>query len=553
MTMRLTSALLTMALAFAGLALPAGAAVAAEPETTQLALAIPLTVPPETTGLISADNLQKYTSPTGILTRRLSAVIDRPVAIGLDPMIIASIRILGNTAPQSAQDWLSQLQGATNEIFALSYADSDLAALGQAGSPGILRPTSFAIDPSLFPIQPAQPGGAVSAGPTPVPGETPPPAEPQVPTSETITDWPYTIDSLLWPRENTVVAGNLAAFNAESSVTTILGSGNVTSAGSASGVVDGAPVLVSDDTISQLIRQAVHALTPAEWQTRMDQIALELATRPGSGTLLATFDRTPIDRFNRLPDTVAAIAQMSGVNLVSLSASLSEKPRKVGLTERPVDSDRVSRMRLLLASEALIGPFSTVLNDPAVLTGERRLSLMALTSNSWLEVSDWAARVTDWLDRTKKLLTSVQLAESSTLNFFQDTGNLPIAISNGLPYPITVYVTVRSTTGILVVTNSRVPLEMEANSQSRVSIPVQSIANGTASLEVSLSSASGVSIGTPKTVTTNVVAGWETTATWIIAALLVILFVAGIVRTVLKRRRVQAEEQAPSTSQESGE
>lgn len=554
--MRLASALLTMALAFGGLAFPAGTVVAAEAQPTRLSLSLPLTVPPETTGLISAENLEKYTSPTGILTRRLNAVINQPVAIGLDPMILASIRILGNTAPQSAQDWLTRLQDATNEIFALSYADSDIAALSQAGNPSILGPTSFVIDPELYPLEEAQPE---SPGPsiTPTPDQTVPPVEPEIPTLETITDWPYTIDSLLWPRENTVVAGDLAAFNAENETTTILGSGNVTESGSASGSVNDAAVLVSDDTISQLIRRAVHSLTAVEWQTWIDQLAATLATHPGgAATLLATFDRTPIDRFNRLAETVAAIALLPNVELTSLSDTLDEAPRAMGLADQPVESDRISRMRLLLASEALVGPFSTVLDDPTALTGEQRLSLMALTSNSWAgSAADWTAVVDQWLENANKILTAVQIAESSPLNFFQDKGTLPIAISNGLPYPITVYVTVRSTTGILVVMNSRVPLAMEANSQSRVFIPVQSIANGEASLNVSLSSATRVPLGTPKTVTTNVVAGWETTATFIIAVLLLLLFIAGIVRTVLKRRKALASEKeaAESMIQEPGE
>ena len=94
----------------------------------------------------------------GTLTRKLNAVEGQQVAVGIDPMIIASIRILGNTAPQSAIDWLERLDGIGNETFALSYADSDLAALSQAGSGAVLAPTSFVIDPSLYPVEQEAPG-----------------------------------------------------------------------------------------------------------------------------------------------------------------------------------------------------------------------------------------------------------------------------------------------------------------------------------------------------------------------------------------------------------
>ncbi|WP_286345621.1 hypothetical protein [Frondihabitans sucicola] len=62
-------------------------------------MAVPLTVPESTSGLISSDALASYTSENGLLTQELQAVRGKNVAIGIDPMILASIRILGNVAP----------------------------------------------------------------------------------------------------------------------------------------------------------------------------------------------------------------------------------------------------------------------------------------------------------------------------------------------------------------------------------------------------------------------------------------------------------------------
>ncbi|MHA6669710.1 DUF6049 family protein [Homoserinimonas sp. A447] len=535
--MRLVSAFVALALALGGIPAAAGVASAADVLPTRLALAMPLTVPPESTGLISAEDLESYTSPVGILTRKLNAVEGQQVAIGIDPMIIASIRILGNTAPESAIDWLDRLEEIGNETFALSYADSDLAALSQAGSGGVLAPTSYVIDPTRYPVEPAEPQETSPPGPTTAP------VAPAVPTLETITDWPYTIENLLWPRRNTVTAADLATFNAAAPVTTILGSGNVTAAPSASAAVGEAAVLVSDEIISGLLNEAVNALTPVDWQAAIDRLAAELASKPGNTTILATFDRTSRDSVGRLAETVAAATQLAGIQPVGLAAAAAETPVGVRVADAPVDPDRISRVRLMLAAEARIVPFSTVMADPTLLTGERRLSLLALSSNSWVDPTTvWIRTVDEWLEQSTAILNSVQIAESSTLNFIQDKGNLPIAVSNQLEYPVTVYVSVRSATGILVVVNSRVPVEIEAGSQARAAIPVQSIANGQASLQVSLSSAASVPIGTPKTITANVAAGWETTVTWVMAVLLVLLFIAGIVRTVLKRRKAQSGE-----------
>jgi hypothetical protein len=486
--------------------------------------------------LIPADSLETYTSPNGRLTRVLDAVDGRPVAIGIDPMIIASIRILGNTAPASSTEWLQRLSEADNEVFPLSYADSDLAALSQAGSTGVLAPTSFPIDPTLYPEEPA--GGEPNSSATPSPGPTTPPA-PEVPTTETLAEWPYTLEGILWPRQNTVTAADLAGFNAADPVTTILSSGNVTATPSAAASVGEHQVLVSDEIVSNLLAAALAAPTTADWQLAIDQLAVELAGNPGNRTVVAAFDRMSAVS-TRLAATIAAVSQLTDMVPTTLATTQTEPRTAVRVADIPVDADRVSRIRLMLAAEARIVPFSSVLADPAPLTGERRLSMLALTSNSWAAASAvWASTVDGWLEQSNQMLSSVQIAESSTLTFLQDNGNLPIAVSNNLAYPVLVYVSVRSSTGILVVTHSRVPLEIPAGSQARASIPVQSIANGEASLEVSLSSESAVPIGSPHTLTANVVAGWETTATFVIAGLLVILFVAGIARTVLKWRRTR--------------
>lgn len=538
--MRLVSALLALALAAGGSLAAAGTASAVEASTTRLALAVPLTVPPEATGLIPPESLESYTSPTGILTRTLDAVEGQTVAIGIDPMIIASIRILGNTAPDSAISWLDRLKSVSNETFALSYADSDLAALSQAGATTVLAPTSFQIDPSRYPVGTAD---AAEPEPTPSPGQTTPPETPEVPTSETLLDWPYTLDSVLWPRNNTIKAADLASFNAAAPVTTILSSGNVTATPAASAVVGEHAVLVSDEIVSGLVSEALNAFTPVLWQEAISALTTELLRAPAANTVLATVDRSSVGS-PRLAETVAAISDMASLQLSTLAEAQAEPQSAARVADIPVDPDRVSRVRLMLAAEARIGAFSSILNDPSPLTGERRLSLLALSSNTWVTTSGsvWVSAVDDWLTRSGEILASVQVTES-TLNFFQDRGNLPISVSNSLDYPVTVYVTARASTGILVVTQSRVPVEIPAGSAVRAMVPVQSIANGQASLQVSLSSETNVAIGSPHTVSANVVAGWETTATFVVAALLALLFIAGIVRTVLKRRAVRREEE----------
>lgn len=537
---RAVSAALALIICCAGVITTASSASAADDLPTRLSLIIPISAPQQSTGLIPADRLELYTGQNGVLTRKLNAVDGKPVTIAIDPMIVASIRILGNTAPSSALEWLNRLADSRNETFALSYADSDISALSQAGTTEVLAPLWFQIDPELYPVEPE-----------PAPTSTSPPSTLQPsgvggftsepPTAETLTDWNYTLNSVLWPRKSSVTAADLVMFNSAGPVSTILSSANLTGPSRASVQIDDQSVLVTDELISSLFAQAATAPTVAGWQMAIDALLLELSDR--TSITLAAIDRAVPDWAPRLAETIAAVTSNTTITMTDV-ATLTGQPRVTArIADEPVSADTVSRIRLMLAAEALIEPFSALVENPELLTGERRNSLLALASNSWTgSESVWSTLVDDWLAVSNTMVGSVQIAESSTLNFFQDRGNLPIAVSNDLPYPVTVYVSVRSSTGILVVTDSRVPVLVEAGARARASIPVQSIANGTATLRVSLTTEAGHPVGAPKTVTANVVAGWENTATLIIAALLIVMFIAGIVRTVLKRRRLKARD-----------
>jgi hypothetical protein len=126
---------------------------------------------------------------------------------------------------------------------------------------------------------------------------------------------------------------------------------------------------------------------------------------------------------------------------------------------------------------------------------------------------------------------------TSGVNLFADRASLPITVSNGLDQAVTVFITVRPDTGLLTVADSRVRLDIEPNSQGKGLVPVQAISNGTVRVTVRLESITGVAIGTPTRTPINVQAGWETPVVVVIAALVVALFAAGIVRSIVRRRK----------------
>jgi hypothetical protein len=518
---------------------------------TALAIAAPLTVPRATTGLISSELLATYTSPNGLLTRDLDQIIDRNVTIAVDPMIVASIRLLGNSVPDSARLWLERLEAATNDTFELTYADSDLSAATQAGASGVLAPTSFPIDADLFP-------GATTASPTPTatddvqPSPTPSASSAlTLPTIDTLTQLPYSMTSIAWPASDTVVDNDLDVFGAAGLSDTILDSSNVSVARASGGsdtaaatvTVDKHLALVSDTAIATLINSAASASTQLEWEQAMAEVSatLSLIGNESAGTtptLLAALARDTPGSRPRLSQTLDALYSLQWVSSSDVRALRQDTPVTATLTPTPESADRVAKVAALLAAEAKVAEFGSVLVDPSQLGGERRLSLLAILSNEWPPTSTaWKNAADKYLAKSDALMASVRIAGSSSLYITSKNSHVDVTVQNELDFPVTVYVTVRSPNGILTILNPRLAQTVQANSQAKASVPVQSVANGDVTVRVSLTSATGIPIATTALVKVDVQAGWETAFTAVIAALLVALFGVGIYRNIARRRR----------------
>lgn len=509
--------------------------------TVNVAVAMPLITAPSTTGVLTAAELAQYTSISGILTVQLNAALSHTVAIGVDPMILASIRLLGTSAPQSALDWLQRLAASQNDTFALGYADYDPALISQAGVKNGLAPIAFTIDPSLF---------APPTSQTPTPGPTTA-AVPMLPTLESLLAWPYTINSMAWPDDNTVVEADLDNFASNGITRTILSSSQLNPAPTynPNATVDTHDVVVTDATLSGMLRAASNATTDIAWKQAIAGLGAELvaaAVSTNDSTLLATLGRDGSVNGPRLAATLTALDGMSWVTRTTLSNALGTPPVTTKLVDAGEPSTRVASTSTLLfsargPSEQRVTAFSSVLADPTLITGPRRLALLGLLAQSWhSNQAGWNDALTQHSDDNMVILNSVHIPDSSTITLLQEKGNLPIAVKNELDFPVTVYVTVQPDRAILRVPQNRVELTIEPRSQAKASIPVESIANGEVRTTVSLTSRTNVPISTPTVVGLNVQAGWETAATLVLAAVVVVLFGAGIWRTVRRRRKARA-------------
>ncbi|WP_185022743.1 DUF6049 family protein [Curtobacterium sp. PhB115] len=532
-----------------------------------VSVAMPVTVPKSADGVLTAPVLAAATSVDGTLTQQLDAAEDHNVAVAVDPRIIASIRLLGENAPSSATTWLARLESLRNETFSLAYADADVTGLRQAGSDGILSPISLdqSVKTENFP-------GAETAAPTPTatPGDTSSPSSTEapsddatsdagtgtgsdtgatqdtLPTTESLLDFPYSMDSIAWPTDGTVSSADLPALERAGTKTTIVSSGN-TSAGadttiSASEKIGDDHVLVSDQSMSSLLRRAATAPDRATYASTMSELTATLATSARAGTatgpILLTLGREWPSDSARLSQALDALESTAWVAPADLSTASNAVAGSLTLSSASTGDARIDQLERLVQGEQGLSAFATILDDPNLLTAPARLRLLALASNAWRGDDDGLAtaveaRTAAWANDT----TKVGIVDSSSLTLLGDRSSLPVSIRNSSIYPVTVHLTVQPSNSALRIVRNDIVVKIQPDSSTRATVPVQSVANGKVELTMSLSSPTGVAVAQPATVELNVQAQWETVITATAAVALIAIFGFGIFRSIRKRIR----------------
>ena len=506
-----------------------------------VAVAVALTVPAGESTFLTAAELSTYTAPGGMLTREIGDIQNQAVAVGIDPRILASIRVLGNGAPQSARDWLDQLRALPNETFPLAWADADVTAPLHAGQSSILETKSldYAIDPSQFPVDQTPPGG------TPTPTPTSGPTTPVVPTSATLVAWNYTLPLLSWPAENSVVASDLAKLDQSGLTSAILASTNVTQPGNAgaSAKVGNTTLAISDSVLSGYLRTAIQSTIRAASSEALTELttSLALVSRESGGsppTVLLTLGRNWATADTNFERSVSEISAHSWSTPTTLAGILTASPVTTTIAKKTQSSSRIALVTSMLAAEKSIVSFAPIAKAPDILTSSTRLQLLSLLSNEWTPTS-WRTAGRAFLVQSDKVVGSVKVDPSNEILAIADQTSLPVSVSNGLDQDVTVSLVVASlSTRVTLDKKDTVQtVTVDEGAQKRILIPMSALSNGKASIVVTLRSSTGIQIGKSVTININVQAGWETAGTLIFAALIVGLFAFGIIRTIRARRK----------------
>lgn len=487
------------------------------PTPAALTTILALVPPADTPGVLSSQDLSELTGPSGVLTRQLQVAQGRNVALGVDPRIIASIAALGDTVPESVQLWLAQLTALPNETFMLPYANADISAQAQAGATSLLVPSTADM------VTVAQ---AATASATPTPGGP----EPVV----AVTFAPR-FSALAWPAAGTVSGSDLGIFSANGYSQIVLSSQNLAETASM-GVVSGMPAVVTSAGLSS-------ALTQDDVSRGASYLAAGALDPAANGALFAGLPRSfSITGLSKTGQMLDSLGSLPWVSAGSLAAGVESASAELDLVDSPESAERISTVASLLAQNNQVAAFSTIAENPSLITSPANRNLAAVLSQSWLGDQGWPVAVNAHSAATEKLLNSVSVVTSSTINMVGGQANIPISVNNALLQPVTVVVNGDPSNGRLLV-NGEETITIQPESQAKARIPVQAqVGNGSAILTVTLRSVDGVPVGTPVGIPVNVRADWETWGLAAVGIAFVGLITAGVIRTLRRRKQGQSED-----------
>ncbi|MGJ9713278.1 DUF6049 family protein [Actinotignum sp. GS-2025d] len=136
----------------------------------------------------------------------------------------------------------------------------------------------------------------------------------------------------------------------------------------------------------------------------------------------------------------------------------------------------------------------------------------------------------------EEMAGAVTVQPSSTINIISENADLPVHVHNSLPVPVGAVVELRAE-DFRIVPSDPVAATIPPATSVTVAVPVQASGSGNVTVTAAVTDPVGTAIGAVQDINVRVRAGWETTGTYIIGALLGVLLLGGIARSLRSGRR----------------
>ncbi len=242
-------------------------------------------------------------------------------------------------------------------------------------------------------------------------------------------------------------------------------------------------------------------------------------------------------RMSHLIETLLDAPWVTPISMTDLAVSTditeASLPETAG-EDADLAADDVAR---LASRYANLTTLSTIVDRPADAMDEWAAGLVAGVSTQGRTASALReGAFTTALAGADATLGAVTIAEGSDLNLLADSGDVPITVMNGLDRDVSVVVEMGSNSPNLIVEDSPT-VSVGAGLEATALVPVSAVSTANVTVVVGLESTDGEAISPLQTFDIRVRADWGTAGAAIFTALLVLLLIAGVIRTIRRGRK----------------
>lgn len=484
-------------------------------------------------------------APTGRLASLVALSAHRPgVSWAVDPALVDAARGAGTVGAA----WLAAVDSgaAQRDVFALPYADPDLAALAHAGA-GSLAQQADALTSALPWVNDT---GALT-GLQLAPDRTTTTPQASLSKKQLILDGSTdaaTVDLTAQLGASAVVVDPSAlapidlTYTPSSRATVHTPSGSVAA-------------LVPDATLSDLLRAPGDASPAVAAQRILAETAVITRELPGEERhLLATVGRdwTPVSAVAAAQlDALASAPWVSMEPLSKLISTASPSIERASLPARTTDPNELPApdVAAIESAQRAAVTFASIVHNPAaLLDGVQEAVLGPLTVGWRDDTNGRATALATLLTDLGSRRTGLSIIKGSNVTLISQSSEVPISLRNTLDQDATVTLRLKPRSSCLAVPHTPT-VTVPAHQTVSFRVPFDAVASCNVVVDVSLLSANGTPVADPTQFTVRVHADWENVGTAVAAGLLVLGLVVGLWRTVrrgqtARRARMRENDQA---------
>lgn len=474
----------------------------------QLALVVPLSVPPAETGTLDADQLGEYIAEEGLLGQLLSLANSHGLSLAIDPYLIHS---LVTAETPAADNFLQQLRLAPTDKFLMSYANTPVAYLdefpqaqaAQSGNLeqlellGIEHPLLEALDQSFW-----SPNDLVNP--------------------ELLQELPDAVRRVFMP------TAQLPDAPSESE--------ELSDRYRAVENTNGLTAYFAHSEASAAFNEAVDNPSQVIYNNFIRLIRFELPESQSELVIVPAIHE-------RLPEFLEQLTTQFNVHLVSLSAltrhHVTALSSKTQFDDLGRDPDLVNDITSVIRSNTRATAFLTALNVPDIATAQYQLFALQSLSHNYSGTERADAQVS-YTSAVTELEHSITLEPGSDITLITPESQFGVSVNNALVSPAQVVIRFHASNNRVAIPDQMI-IEVDGHSKQTVTVPISAYGNGQVTLSMTLYTKNGVQLGATQQLQVQIQAQLELVVMIVFFVLVAGFLTAGIVRSVRKRASNQSE------------